>query len=95
MTLKVAKEAVAEAGRNLQAAAKIPAAQADDDAMIDAVWAFTPTPTGAGAADMERLIASALDFDRDRTSDEFAAISIENLPSVITETIAAGFMRRR
>jgi hypothetical protein len=91
-TLMIAQEAVAEADRNLQAASKIKTKDADDDALVEGAWAFTPTPTALGAQHMEALIVSALNFDSERAADEFAAISIKNLGSVIAQAVKLGYM---
>jgi hypothetical protein len=93
-TLLVAQEAVAHAGRNLQTAARM-ADRSALDPLIDAVWAYTPRPTKSGAEQMQALIRSALTLDSERTTDEFAKATIDNLATVISEATKEGYMRRR
>ncbi len=93
-TLAVARDAVAEADRNLQAAVKTDSRMLDFP-MTQNVWNWTPTPTKTGREHMDKLIASALVLSSDETTDEFAAVSIENVQEVIDEAKAAGYMKHR
>jgi hypothetical protein len=93
-TLAIAREAVAESSRNLEAAAKT-ASRILDDSMLVSVWKWTPTPTQTGRQHMDKLIASALTLHSAETTDAFAQTSVENIATVIGEATKQGYMRHK
>jgi hypothetical protein len=93
-TLAVARAAVAESYRNLDAAAKDPS-RMRDDFVTQSVWDYTPKPTEIGEAHFQALITSAVDFDSRRTIDEFSKTTVDELASAMARAKAMGYMRVR
>jgi hypothetical protein len=100
-TLSVARQAVAESLKNLDAIAlRAPpstpgGAPPDYKSMCDMVWAYTPVPTAAGSVQINDTVAKFADASKPECVRAFAELTIAELDLAISELTSMGYMRDR
>jgi hypothetical protein len=91
-TKQFAKAAVEESFRNLVTVAKANESF-DYTPLLERVWAYTPKPTSAGQAEVDKILKDLTDPNNAESQRRFAELAISNIEILVSELEGQGYMR--